>query len=117
VSGRILALDPFARGLTSRGRVQRVLNARTVAASRLQRCQMLAAGDEQIATQLNGLSMRLQATGTTRSVTLQRDPERTDQLLNLVFEIEALPAEVCGDATSDDRALQLLADQRNPTAR
>lgn len=117
VSNRIVALDPFARRLGTSGRVQRILEALDVATSRLMRCQIHAQGGDEAAARLIDLGMRAQAAGKLRRVTLERDPDLSDRVMSLVFEIEALPGDVCGDASTDDRALQLIAEQRQPAAR
>ena len=116
VSGRILVLDPFARGLGARGRAQRVTQALTIAASRLKRCQMHEVPDGHTVATLSDLNARLQSAGKLRAATLERDPDLSDQVMSLVFEIEALPQDACGDAPSDDRALQLIAEQHQPVS-
>jgi hypothetical protein len=37
--------------------------------------------------------------------------------MSLVFEVETLPSSVCGSGTPDDRALQLIAEQRRLAAK
>jgi hypothetical protein len=101
----------------SHGRVQRVLEALTVATSRLAQCQMRSPVDDQTTAQLTDLSTRLQAAAKLRRAALQRDPDLSDQVMGLVFDIEALPATECGEASTDDRALQLIAQQRQPPTR
>ena len=117
VSDRVLALDPFARGLSTRDRMQRVLEGLSVATSRLSRCRMHASADSETTARLDDLSMRVQAAGTLRRAALQRDPDLSDRVMSLVFAIEALPADTCGDDSDDDRALQLIAGQHQAAAR
>jgi hypothetical protein len=117
VSARILGLDPSARGLGTRRRVQRVRNALAVAESRLARCQRRAPVDGDTAARLNNLSTRLQAADKVRRPVLERNPDRRDLMMALVSEIEALPDNQCGSASIDDRALQLIAERRQPAAR
>ena len=117
VSDRVLGLDPSARGLSARRRAQRVRHALTIAESRFMRCQMHAPVDGEITAHLNDLRMRLDTVGRLRGAVLQRDPDRRDRVMALVVEIEALPREQCGDASLDDRALQLIAEPRRPAAR
>jgi len=114
VSNRVPALDPSARGLGTRARVQRVLAALAVAGSRLAQCQMRAPADDQAAMRLNDLGMRLEVARTRTRTALERDPDLTDDVMSLAFAIEALPASQCGDPSTDDRALQLIAEQRQP---
>lgn len=116
VSSRVLALDPSARGLSTRARVQRVLTGLDVAISRLTQCQARPPVDDQTAARLNDLSMRLEAAHKRPRVALERDPDLTDEMTSLVFGIEALPGSQCGDASVDDRALQLIAAQGQPAA-
>jgi tetratricopeptide (TPR) repeat protein len=117
VSARVLLLDPSARGLGTRARAQRVLQDLTIASSRLERCQAAPTADEAMASQLTDLSDRVQKARKVSRLALQRDAELTEQTVSLVFAIEALPESQCGDASTDDRALQLIAERRQPPAR
>ena len=117
VSTRVLALDPSARGLGTRARGQRVLAALMVAGSRLAQCQMHAPADEQAATRFTDLSTRLEAARKQQRRAIERDPDLGDRIMSLVFDIEALPPAQCGDASFDDRALQLIARQGQPAVR
>jgi tetratricopeptide (TPR) repeat protein len=117
VANRVLALDPSARGLGTRARVQRVLEGLKVAAARLQQCQTHGPSDDATAARLSDMQRRVEASGKLRRTALERDPDLTDQTISLVFEIEKLPESACGPSSPDDRALQLLAEQRPPASR
>jgi hypothetical protein len=78
---------------------------------------MHASADSETTARLDDLSMRVQAAGTLRRAALQRDPDLSDRVMSLVFAIEALPADTCGDDSDDDRALQLIAGQHQAAAR
>jgi tetratricopeptide (TPR) repeat protein len=102
-SARILTIDPFARGISSRERIRRVAAAFHLAAASLDRCP---------ADELPDLRARVSAASSKATErVLAHDPEKVDQTLSLVSEIEAATAG-CGAAGTDDAALQLVLKQR-----
>ncbi len=115
ISARVLALDPSSRGLSARARGQRTLRSLSIARARLARCQAAAGGasDPQIAA----LSARAHGAGSTRERVVERDPDIGDEIMQLVFDIERLPAAACGPDSLDDHALQYLSRARQGASR
>jgi tetratricopeptide (TPR) repeat protein len=109
LSARVLAMDPFARGISSRERVRRIVAAVQTARASLDRCPSDALPD---------LRGRLEAAlPTTTEPVLARDPDAVDDALALVTDIEAATA-VCGaaNATDDDAALRLVLKQHRASS-
>jgi tetratricopeptide (TPR) repeat protein len=129
VSARVLELDPFARGLNARTRAQRVLRALGLARDRLGRCRIPepapampppagAAPPGQPATPSApaagspaDVAARFTANTHVTQRVLERDADRLEEILGLVFEVERLPVSACGAPTIDDDALLILAAQ------
>lgn len=115
-TGRMPALDPFAARLTAARRLQRALDGLAIARTRIARCQA-ASLQPPDAAHLSDLSAQADAFDALPRRRLERDPDQVTDLVNLVMEIEALPAKACGPDTPDDRALQLIAAQHGLQAR
>jgi len=108
VSARILALDPFARGISLRERARRTLALFDAARARLDRCQTAstpaqaqALGD--LAAAVADIAPRLERRA------LARDGDLLDRALDIALKVEVAD---CGEATVDDRALQIIARGR-----
>jgi tetratricopeptide (TPR) repeat protein len=115
VAGRVLARDPGAKGLAARERAARTYEDFGIARDRLARCQASASaggGDG-----LADVAARAGAQAALREPALLRDPDLGDQVMSLVFDIVALPSSQCGVATPDERALELIAEERRATPR
>jgi tetratricopeptide (TPR) repeat protein len=108
ISTRVLALDPFARHITSRERLRRVGRAYAVAADALKRCDAAVRPDLQ--AQMDALQPKV----TERE--LARDPDLVDEALALVTTVERATTAACGPAQGDARALQLALAQRRPAS-
>ncbi len=103
LSTRILAIDPFARGISSRGRVRRVVDAFRIAQVSLDQCPADALPD---------LRARVTAAEpkTTESI-LAHDADAVDETIALVTDIEAATGG-CAPGGIDDAALRLVLKQR-----
>jgi hypothetical protein len=97
-SARVLALDPYASGLSSRERVRRIVRAFAIASAALDRC---TAGD------LDDLRDRIAAEDVSERVLL-RDAEAADEAWMLVAEVSRRVSAACGDGQGDERALALV---------
>lgn len=110
-TSRMPDLDPFAAGLTARLRLQRALDGLTIVRARIARCQPVSPQAPE-AARIADLSQQADAFAKLSRRRLERDPDRVTDLINLVMQIEALPSQMCGPDTADDRALQLIAGER-----
>ncbi len=117
VSGRILALDPYARGIETRTRALRAARAFDVARARLDRCVAAAPRGSAPLPVVAALTERAKGLARrARPRELARDADLFDETMAAVFDIEALDAE-CGARSTDDRALQLVSRERPGSAR
>ena len=108
-SEAVLTLDPYVRGLRRAERASRALKALDIASSRLQRC---ATGPNVP----DDLRDRVTAARKQSLRALTRDAEALDDVMSLVFDIEKLQDPACGSDAPQDRALRLIAGQRNGRA-
>jgi tetratricopeptide (TPR) repeat protein len=131
----ILAWDPNARGLPDSQRRERVRHDLAQAISRVEACaksngvdlsqaeaQTAAQGKtagagKQGSSQPNGdlaaqyaRAKDLQAGLSNRD--LDRHPERMDEAINAIFELEATATQKCGEPTGLDEALEILSKNR-----
>ena len=109
-TGRMPDIDPFAARLTTRQRLQRALDGLAIARARIARCQAAPAQSADAAYVAN-LSTQADAYDKLPRRRLERDPDQVTDLINLVMQVEALPAKLCGPDSIDDRALQLIAGE------
>ena len=116
VSTRVLRLDPSARGLTTRERARRLLLDFDVASLRLERCQALGPSDATVAARVADLTERAARIAKLTQRRLELDADLMDEVSDLVFAVEALPASACAPDSPDDRALQLVAARGRPSA-
>lgn len=113
-SPRIPELDPFAEGLLGRERLDRAVADLAIARTRIARCES-SAGQSAASALLADLSHRADGFYKLPRARLARDPDQIANIVTVVGEIEALPAQQCGPDTPDDHALQLIArDHRSP---
>lgn len=105
----VLALDPFQRRLSTRDRASRARRAFDAAADRLRQCADLDNPE------LQQLDAEAQAMEPTVTRTLPRDPDAVEPVMDLVFRIQQA-TEACGEPSSMDRALLLIAQQRQAGA-
>jgi tetratricopeptide (TPR) repeat protein len=103
LSTRVLALDPFARHITSRERLRRVVRAYAVARGELAQCP--AGSQEGLQSQMDALQPKV------AERTLARDPDLVDQAMALVTTVESATAAACGPPQGDAQALQLVLRQ------
>lgn len=107
LSTRVVALDPFTRGITSRERLRRALRAFDVASEWIAGCS---------APEVSGLQAEVAAARPKQTErTLARDPDAVDATLALVSKIETTAARACGAGTPDAQALLLVLRQRRAT--
>jgi predicted Zn-dependent protease len=104
LSTRVLDLDPFARRISSRERLRRVVRVFGVAREALRRCPPGTQADLQ--SRVDALQPKI----TER--TLARDPDLVDAALALVTTIEQTTSAICGPPRGDALALQLVLRQR-----
>jgi tetratricopeptide (TPR) repeat protein len=106
LSTRVGALDPYARGIRSRERVRRVVRAFEIADAALTRCAAdpLAPLGEQ----------RDELQPQADESTLARDPDAVDAMLMFASDAVAAVHRVCGEGQGDERALELMFQQRRP---
>jgi tetratricopeptide (TPR) repeat protein len=101
VSTRVLALDPQARGISSRARVRRIAEDFQLAAAWLDRCPSDANPD---------LKERLaSASGKATERDLLRDPDLADATLALAADVAAAAGR-CAAPTDDETALDLVLE-------
>jgi tetratricopeptide (TPR) repeat protein len=108
VSTRVLALDPFARRISSRERLRRIVRIYGVARAELERCPAGAQPDLQ--SQMDTLEPKM------TEHDLARDPDLVDQAIALVTNVEASTQAACGPAQGDALALQLVLRQRRSSS-
>lgn len=108
-SDAVLELDPYLRGVRGAQRASRAQKALDVARRRLDRCATSEAVPDDLPTRVTAARRR-----SLRALT--RDAEALDDVMALVFEIEKLQDPACGADTPQDRALRLIAAQRNGRA-
>ena len=100
VSLRAFALDPAARGITSRERMRRIVRVFGIALAAARRCTARAAAP-----------MRARLEAAAPAVTdraLGRDPDAIDATLELATAAESVVAAACPGGDADARALALL---------
>lgn len=115
-SERIPVLDPLAARLTTRARMERALDDLGIARAKIARCQSATLQPDD-ADRVSSLSSQADTFGKLSARRLARDPDQVTDIINLVVQIEALPASMCGTDTPDDRALQLIAAEHRLQAR
>lgn len=117
VTTRLLALDPTADRLTTRGRAARTLSCVEIAQHRIAACSSSTPSVGSAGETLPMLSERIDSLAKLSERDLLRDPDLIDSTMNTVFQVEAIPSNLCGPSTVDDRAMQLLSGQRRAATR
>jgi tetratricopeptide (TPR) repeat protein len=112
VSGRVLAMDPYRARLSIRERARRILETLAAARDRFGRCQGSASPGTAPDARVADLASRLQALAKPTRHTLERDPDAAEKTMDLVADITRLPESMCGPATVQDRALEIIVLQR-----
>jgi hypothetical protein len=107
VANLVVSADPFQRRLGIRGRADRAAAAFAAATTRLAACQA-AHPDAAELTALSDSADTLRPAAAPPK--LARDPDRIDEIMDLVFSIESSVTARCGAPTGLDRALQILAE-------
>src|SRR5581483_10595522 len=107
-SVRVPVLDPLANRLSMRAKLQRTLDDLAIARARLARCQPASLSPAD-APRVADLSRQADAFAKAPRRQFERDPDQVTDVINLIVQIESLPAGACGPDTPDDRALQLIA--------
>jgi thioredoxin-like negative regulator of GroEL len=103
VATRALALDPDARGITSRERVRRVARLFSIALEASRRCASPAAA---------AMRARLEAAApSVTERTLSRDPDASDATLELLTAAASVVHSACPAAGADDRAMALVVQR------
>jgi tetratricopeptide (TPR) repeat protein len=112
MSRRVMALNPFLSGLSAPVRAQRAVTALSLAQTRLVNCAREKGDSLQETpprTDLQKLAAQLQSSQADWSLRdLERFPERLDDAMAFVFNVENATASTCGEPQDDDRALWLL---------
>jgi tetratricopeptide (TPR) repeat protein len=116
VSGRVLALDPYAGRLNVRARAQRAQRVLGIARARFDRCTDTWIADPQVAPSLAGLGMGLAAAERRSAAALERDPDSIDETVGVALDVEKIGAGGCRGDTTDDRALALIAARPSSTS-
>lgn len=108
VSTRVLALDPYARGIRSRERLARIVRAFAIADAALERCPGDALAPQRIDRDALKPSIDEHE--------LARDPDAVDA--TLAFAASAITAvrAACGPGGPDEAALALVLQQRRPAS-
>src|SRR5438105_296760 len=100
VSARALALDPDARGITSRQRVRRIVGLFDISLNAARRCASGSAAP---------MRARLEAAApTVTERALTRDPDAVDAALELLIAAESVVSAACPGGDADERALGML---------
>jgi tetratricopeptide (TPR) repeat protein len=103
VSTRAVALDPDARGVTSRERVRRVARLFTIALEWARRCESPSTAE---------MRARLEAMApSVTERTLSRDPDAADAALELLTAASSVVQSACPAAATDERALTLVLER------
>ena len=104
LSTRVLDLDPFARRISSRERLRRIVRVFGVAREALGRC---APGTQaELRSRVDALQPKI------AERTLARDPDLVDAALALITSVEQTTSAACGPPQGDALALQLVLRQR-----
>ena len=117
VTTQVLALDPAAARLTTRARATRTLACVGIAQRRIAACTASTASSRSGGEPFAALNEGMESLGKLTDGDLLRDPDLIDSTMATVFQVEALPSNLCGPPTLDDRALQLLSGQRRAATR
>lgn len=120
-SRAVLELDPFARGLSTQRRIERLRRALEVAAARVELCQPPAspsAISPEAAGVVQQLGLAQQIAVAQRQLERARDldPDFTDSLMKVILEAEQnWPG--CSPASAQDAAISLIARAREAVER
>jgi tetratricopeptide (TPR) repeat protein len=106
------AEDPSVLGLPTREKARRAANALKIAIIRAQAC----AGDTHLSSVDRAQLSSLLATGQKQSkdwseLNLTRDPDRINEAMSLVFQIEDRTYPSCGEPNAEDRGLWMIANK------
>jgi len=118
---RVLAMSPYAAGLSPQAKAERAANALSIAGARAQSC----AGQTGVSLFETPPRTELQiayATSQTMAASwglrdLQKFPDRLESAMQTTFEIENAAAKDCGEPAGDDRAIWLLGRSRTTVNR
>jgi tetratricopeptide (TPR) repeat protein len=106
VATRALALDPDARGISSRERVRRITRLFAIGLAAARRCEASAAA---------AMRDRLEtAAPSVTERTLARDPDAADATLELLTAAWSVVSPVCPATGADDRAMALVVQRPRP---
>ena len=122
----VLATDPFLRNLSAIEREERILRAYRAASLRLESCRK-AQSAAPTSAGLNGapsstplenlVARERQLRSQMRPALLDRNPELPAAAMSFAFEVEDETAQLCGDPAPLDRALLLIARNREGVER
>jgi Tfp pilus assembly protein PilF len=106
VATRALALDPDARGISSRERVRRITRVFAIALAAARRCEAPAAAPmrDRLETAAPSVTER----------TLARDPDAADATLELLTAAASVVTPACPADAADDRAMALVVQRPRP---
>jgi len=108
LSTRVVELDPYARGIPSRERLRRVVRVFEVASAALDRCDSDALAAPRYVRDMLANDVNERALG--------RDPDAVDETLLFAFEAVSEAHTACGEGQGDERAVELMFQQRRPAA-
>ncbi len=121
LSKLILSLDPFVRRISQKERSRRTVAAFNQARLRVRQCAQsrgLNLQEKQAASPLQSLYAKAsKMKGSVNERSLRRNPDMTNKVMDLVFQMERQAEQTCGTPPDPDRALLMIARTRGAAER
>jgi Flp pilus assembly protein TadD len=121
VSNAVVSLSPFAPGLSTDERAKRTAAALALAQARATACERQSGAASSGSSGTSALSPALAKSnrnaGDWTERNLRRYPDRVEQAMSSVFEMEDAAAERCGEPQGADYALWLMGRNRGGNSR
>ncbi len=109
IASAVMDLDPYERGLSTRQRDERILEAFQVVGRRLQSCSVPSNTGKAVSVQVQQELKNWQDLDRqSRAEAFRHHPEMADSLIGFATQAESLCAQACGQGTADDIALGLI---------
>lgn len=112
-SRRIVALDPFLHGLSTREKAARASLSLDISLNRLRVCAQSKGAPVSNLPSQTPMQQLFASSATQRKQwtrrSLERDPDKVEAAMAFVFQAENLAAQECGQSSGDDHALWLLS--------
>jgi Flp pilus assembly protein TadD len=121
VSKAVVSLNPFAPGLSTDQKAKRTATAMALAQARATACERQSddapSGNHPTSSLESALAQSNQNASDWMERNLRRHPDRVEQAMSAVFEMEDAAAERCGEPQGADYALWLIGRSRGGNTR